>query len=233
MALVLSVATAIAYIDGFNFYYGAVKGTPYKWLNFSSLLQGMFPAFTVTEIKYFTARVSGRSFDLQAPIRQQMYWRALGTLPNLSIIEGNFLTKPKSMALARARRYPMRARVLNMLCPDMKYSENGVLLVRVLKTEEKGSDVNLAAHLINDAHLNRFNEAIVVSGDSDLCQAVKIVTAQVGKPVTVANPQRRTSRELRSVSTSYRHIHDSELKRNLFPDSLVDAHGTFTKPASW
>ena len=80
MALAFLVANAIAYIDGFNFYYGAVKGTPYKWLNFRSLLEGMFPAFQVTEIKYFTARVTGRWFDLQAPIRQEMYWRALRTL---------------------------------------------------------------------------------------------------------------------------------------------------------
>ena len=233
MALVLSVAKAIAYIDGFNFYYGAVKGTPYKWLNLRSLLEGMFPAFRVTEIKYFTARVAGRWFDLQAPIRQEIYWRALRTLPNLSIIEGTFLTKPKSMAIARARQYPLRAALIKLLCPDMKCSENGVLLVRVLKTEEKGSDVNLAAHLINDAHLNRFDEAIVVSGDSDLCEAVKIVTAQIGKPVTVANPQRRVSRELGGVATHYRHVHESELKRNLFPPSLTDTHGTFTKPLSW
>ena len=25
------------YVDGFNLYYGAVKGTPYKWLNINAL----------------------------------------------------------------------------------------------------------------------------------------------------------------------------------------------------
>jgi uncharacterized LabA/DUF88 family protein len=123
--------------------------------------------------------------------------------------------------------------LIQALCPDIKFSENGVLLARVLKTEEKGSDVNLAAHLINDAHLNLFDEAIVVSGDSDLCEAVRIVTSQIGKPVTVANPQTRSSRELIAVATNYRHLHESELKRNLFPNTLIDANGTFTKPSSW
>ena len=193
----------------------------------------MFPTFNLVETKYFTAHVSGRWFDPQAPLRQDIYWRALRTLPNFSIIEGSFLTKPKSMAVARASKYPLRATLLSKLCPDMKYSPNGVLLVRVLKTEEKGSDVNLAAHLINDAHRNRFDEAIVVSGDSDLCEAVRIVTADIGKTVIVANPQRRTSRELSGVATHYRHVHESELKRSLFPNSLTDAHGIITKPSSW
>jgi hypothetical protein len=29
----------IVYIDGFNLYYGAVKGTPYKWLDLKSVCQ--------------------------------------------------------------------------------------------------------------------------------------------------------------------------------------------------
>jgi uncharacterized LabA/DUF88 family protein len=127
----------------------------------------------------------------------------------------------------------LRAWFLEKLCRDLSFSENRVLLAYVLKTEEKGSDVNLAAHLIHDAHSNRFDEAIVISGDSDLCEAVKIVTSQIGKPVTIANPQTRVSRSLTKVATHYRHVHESELKRNLFPSSLSDAHGAFTKPLVW
>ena len=46
------------YIDGFNLYYGAVKGTSHKWLDlktaFAMLLQ---PHHQITAIKYFTAQV--------------------------------------------------------------------------------------------------------------------------------------------------------------------------------
>ena len=227
------MANAIAYIDGFNFYYGAVKGTPFKWLNFSSLLQGMFPSLYLAEIKYFTAHVSARPSDPEAPTRQNIYWRALETIPNLQIIEGSFLKNTKSMAVARGHQYPLRAWLLEKLCPDLKFSDDGTLLVRVLKTEEKGSDANLATHLVNDAHLSRFDEAIVVSGDSDLCQAVSLVTNQLGRPVTVANPQSRSSRRLLAAATNYRHIHESELRQNLFPPTLTDGHGTFTKPSTW
>lgn len=45
---------------------------------------------------------------------------------------------------------------------------------RVWKNEEKGSDVNLAIHLLNDAWNNRFDVAVVVSNDSDLAEAMRL-----------------------------------------------------------
>jgi hypothetical protein len=51
------MAKVNVYIDGFNLYYGALKGTPYKWLDLSRLCQTLLPSDTIHEIKYFTARV--------------------------------------------------------------------------------------------------------------------------------------------------------------------------------
>ena len=76
------------YIDGFNFYYGAVRGTNYKWLDFSALFQKLFPNNTLGRIRYFTAPVKARQPDLEQQARQQMYLRALETLPDLSIHYG-------------------------------------------------------------------------------------------------------------------------------------------------
>jgi hypothetical protein len=52
------------YIDGFNLYYGCLKGSPFKWLDPSKLCPHLLPkGHQVHEIKYYTARVSwpGRS----------------------------------------------------------------------------------------------------------------------------------------------------------------------------
>jgi hypothetical protein len=87
----------------------------------------LFPSDQINKIKYFTARVSARPSDPDQPIRQATYWRALQTIPNLSIIEGSFLVKPVTMPLANT---------------------NPQQYARVIKTEEKGSDVNLATHLL-------------------------------------------------------------------------------------
>ena len=81
------------YVDGFNLYYGAVKGTPFKWLDLVQLARQLVPAgHVVDKLKYFTARVSGVS-DAGAPARQQAYLSALGTLAEVQIYFGSFLAK--------------------------------------------------------------------------------------------------------------------------------------------
>jgi CRISPR/Cas system endoribonuclease Cas6 (RAMP superfamily) len=90
------------YIDGFNFYYAAVKGTRYKWLDFSSLCHLLLPRDSVHRIKYFTAYIKARPGDPDQAIRQQTYLRALKTIPILTIIRGHFLSHTVSMPLANS-----------------------------------------------------------------------------------------------------------------------------------
>jgi hypothetical protein len=93
------MANAYVYIDGFNLYYGALRSSPYRWLDLSALCARMLPGDTAVAIKYFTAMVSARSHDPQKPTRQQAYLRALRTRPNISIIFGHFLTHSVRMVL--------------------------------------------------------------------------------------------------------------------------------------
>ena len=67
----------IVYVDGFNLYYGALRGTPYKWLDVVALCRALLPRHEVTGVKYFTARVSPRESDPQQRTRQQVYLRAI------------------------------------------------------------------------------------------------------------------------------------------------------------
>ena len=46
------------YVDGFNFYYGCVRGTLYRWLDFGGYFRTIFPNYTVNRIRYFTAMVN-------------------------------------------------------------------------------------------------------------------------------------------------------------------------------
>jgi hypothetical protein len=90
----------IVYIDGYNLYYGAIKRTPYKWLNIAAMCDTLLPSDNIKQIKYFTALVTPRPSDPGQLTRQQTYHRALRTLPNLSIILGRFLTHSVTMARA-------------------------------------------------------------------------------------------------------------------------------------
>ncbi len=87
------------YVDAFNLYYGCLKDTPYRWLNLAELCRLMLPYDTINQIKYFTAKVSARPSDPNQPVRQQTYLRALQTIPNLSIIYGQFKTSTAWMHL--------------------------------------------------------------------------------------------------------------------------------------
>lgn len=202
------------YIDAFNLYFGCVKDTPYKWLDLSRLCRILLPKHQIERIKYFTANVKSLPNDPHAPQRQQLYLRALRTLPGLEIIYGHFLSHTVRMPLAN---------------PGAAQPKT----VEVIKTEEKGSDVNLAIHLLHDAYQERYECAVVISGDSDLLTAVQIVKNDLRKPVGVLNPQRRPSRMLQRHATFYKHIRPGVLAVSQFPATLRDEHGSFSKPQGW
>jgi len=202
------------YIDAFNLYFGAVRGTPFKWLNLDQLCRIVLPRNDIEQIKYFTARVNARPSDPDQPTRQATYLRALATIPHLTVYCGHFLTHTVMMPLA------------NPVSGQNPYAE-------VFKTEEKGSDVNLAAQLLHDAHCNRFECAVILSGDSDLLMPLRIVKEDLHKPVGVINPQQIPCRVLEKHATFYKHIRPAALRKSQFPSPMQDAKGTFTKPSGW
>lgn len=200
------------YIDGFNLYYGSLKKTPYKWLNVGKLCQVMLPTHTIQSIKFFTANVSGRSHDPQLPVRQQIYFRALKTIPNLTLIYGHFLTHSVPMVLTGS--IPVKR-------------------VWVDKTEEKGSDVNLATHLLHDSFMKEFDAAVLITNDSDLATPVRVVSQILHLPIGILNPHDRNSRTLQQYATFVKRIRQSHLIASQFSDKLTDGKGEFHKPTEW
>lgn len=199
------------YVDGFNLYYGAVKGTPYRWLDLARFCAVLLPRDTIHRIRYYTAMVKPRPHDSGQGIRQATYLRALQTIPNLTIHEGHFLSHVVVMPSAT----------------------NPAKMVKVIKTEEKGSDVNLASHLLRDAFTDDFDVAVVVSNDSDLLEPIRIVQSELGKPVGILNPQKHPSIVLKKEARFFKSIRKSALARSQFPRELKDAWGIIKKPVGW
>jgi uncharacterized LabA/DUF88 family protein len=206
------VAKVNVYIDGFNLFYGALKKTPFKWLDLSRLCQALLPSDAIQEIKYFTARVSAWPGKPSSAHDQGLYIRALKTIPNLSIKYGHFLTHTVPMYLA-AVTPPKR--------------------VWVEKTEEKGSDVNLASHLVRDAFQKQFEVAVLVTNDSDLAEPVRIVAEELKMPVGILNPHQHHSKELQRYATFVKRIRQGHLVASQFPATMRDGKGAFSKPAGW
>lgn len=200
------------YIDAFNLYFGALRKTSYKWLNLESLCQAYLPGNDIRAIKYFTAKVSARPNDLQQPVRQQTYIRAISTLPKVSVIYGHYLS------------HTVSARLANPPAGASPY-------IDIIKTEEKGSDVNLAAHLLHDAHLNRFDIAVVISNDSDLLEPIKLVRTELDKKVGILNPHKKPSRAIVPHIDFIKQIRAGFFAECQFPDIFNDPQGTIRKPA--
>ncbi|MFQ6607141.1 MAG: NYN domain-containing protein [Fidelibacterota bacterium] len=100
----------------------------------------------------------------------------------------------------------------------------------VIKTEEKGSDVNLATHLLNDAYQDKYDVGVVVSNDSDLLEPIKIVRKTLKKKIGILNPYRYPSKVLLPVADFYKPIRKGVLNKSLFSDVLEDDKGTCHKP---
>jgi hypothetical protein len=212
------------YIDGFNLYRGRLKGTPYRWLDLGALCTALFPHLTIKRIRYFTAAVMAFSHDPQAPVRQDIYLRALGTIPNLTVHkEGWFASYPALLPqfpLAHPR--------------GLSQSPNRV---QILKNEEKRTDVDLATYLLMDCFSGDFDAAVVISNDADLVLPIEMVKTKFGKQIGVINPHpkgKMSGHLARAASYHKRSINNSVLARCQFPDPVLDAGGRqIAKPPSW
>ena len=154
----------VAYIDGLNFYYGAVRNRPtLKWLDQRAMLERLLPHENVNIIRYFSAPVIRNATDPDAPARQAVYFRALATIPALVMHEGRMAVRTKRGVLLPKSHPPQFANIEVF--------------------EEKRTDVNIASYLLMDAFAGQYDTAVVVSNDSDLTTPIEMVVNRLGKRV--------------------------------------------------
>ncbi len=213
----------IVYIDGFNLYYGALKNSPHRWLDLGALCATLLPGHTIKKIRYFTAIVVDFRHDPQASVRQEVYLRAVRTIPNVVIHrDGWFSQHPRMLP-----QYPLAYR----------NPRKSPVSVQVLRLEEKRTDVDIATHLLVDCFSGEFDEAVVISNDSDLALPIEMVRLKFNKRIGVINPQQksRMNNNLRKAASYYfNKISKVALSNCQFPPTLTDSAGrTIVKPAIW
>lgn len=160
----------------------------------------------------------------QKHVRQQVYFRALQTLPNVDLIFGNYVTNPARMPLYDE----WKAGIKKLVC--------------VAKQEEKGTDVNLATHIVRDGFRREFDVAAVLTSDSDLAEPFRIVTQELYLPLILLHPYvadaqgilREPAKKLRVyVGDRIKKIREGLLAASQLPETLVDPHGHITRPYEW
>ena len=200
----------ISYIDGFNLYFGikASDSRHHLWLDLVALSRNLsMPFQDIVEVKYFTARISGPGSKQK---RQSTYLDALGTL-DAAVFK---------MFFGKYQDEPQKCR----LCGG----EDTV-------SHEKMTDVNIAVEMMSGAFQDRFDTALLISADSDLCPPVSAICSLFPeKRVVVGFPPARRSGELAKVASNMFVVGRTSLAKSQFPVEIRTSSGVvLKKPATW
>lgn len=154
------------YVDGFNLYFGlkAKHGRKYLWRDLQALSASLLrPGQVLEKVTYFTARVRRDSAGEQ---RQFHYLEALVRHCSLvTIVDGRFQEK-------------------SCWCRQCQATWTVY--------EEKETDVNIAVALVEDAVQDRYDTAVIISADSDLCPGIRSVKRlRPSKRIIAAFPPRK------------------------------------------
>lgn len=230
-------ATAV-YIDGYNLYYGRIRGTPYKWLDvvtlFDRLLHDQDPSSELISVCYFSAPALGRfaTHGEASVLAQQDYHRALKQVhpERLSMVLGKHSYDKDGTSLPRFEEGKPFDRTDR---------------VKVWKLEEKQTDVNLALSMYRAACSGKFQQFVVCSNDSDAAPALAALRADF-KDLTigVVTPRRPPSADgssHRSVSSSLdehsnwtrQYLLDAELEAAQLRAVIPTRKKPIRKPPHW
>ncbi|MCX6614596.1 MAG: NYN domain-containing protein [Acidobacteria bacterium] len=101
--------------------------------------------------------------------------------------------------------------------------------------EEKQTDVNIAIRLMQAAVQDRYDHAVIVSGDTDLLPAVRAVhTTFPGKQVGVVIPIGRSSEEMKKQADFHHKMKEAYLRASRLADPLALTDGTVLHcPPNW
>ena len=240
-----------AYVDAYNLYYGGRhccgRGTAgWRWLDVRALLESILAASgswapaRLDRVVYCTARIDAVT-NPSAYADQDVYLKALLASGSVDWIEyGTYVARTKTALVATEDPATRRPVVSTSGWPLMVQDRSGTavpearFMVRYLHLEEKGSDVNLASHLLLDVLSGAVDAAIVVSNDSDLAYPVRTARARV--PVGMVNPRGGTfAGDLTGKPGDGvgRHWWSKLSQAHYLAHQLPDPADRFTKPPGW
>jgi len=226
------------YVDGYNLYYGRLRGTPFKWLDVVQLFQALLAQRDQNEslelVNIFTtpALANFATHDTASVEAQSAYHRALKALygERCQTIYGNH-TFDKSGTL------------LPVFVRGQPYDRTN--RTRIWKLEEKKTDVNLALCMYRDACKGRYDRVILVSNDSDaepaldaIRQDFPLLTIGVVMPIRPPSPgtnlHRRASGSLVNLAHwTLPHLTDDQLNQAQLPVKIATKKKPIFKPEHW
>jgi len=187
----------VSFIDGFNLYHAVcdLNKNYLKWTN----LWGLSEAFIKRSQEqlqdvYFFTAYA--TWRERSHLRHIKYVQALGA-NGVKTVLGHFKEKQRSCHKCHS-----------------KFTLH----------EEKQTDINIAIHLLDLAHKNLLDKALIVTADSDLCPVIDLVKDSFPNiEISILVPPNRyhIARELRNKVQTMR-IKQHHLENNLLPEKITD-----------
>ena len=224
------------YIDGFNLYYGCLRGTTYKWLDVFKLFNDYVIPSSLSEptsldvfVKYFTAQIIDKAAKSSSSVQDQIaYHRALHfsyEQDRLEIIKGYYsLTKNSAYQVDRN---------------DPKKAPKDCERVEIWKLEEKQTDVNIAIESLFDVMTDPDLQQIVfVTNDTDIAPVMKKIQAlkkvRIGLVIPTSLQARNPNNDLAQYADWVRDcIQEYELAAAQLPRLIKGERTPAAKPISW
>lgn len=230
--------TTAVYVDGYNFYYGRIRGTPYKWIDvvrlFERLVHEQTPTSQMTLVRYFSAFCLAR----------------FSTHGNASTIAQDSFLRGHEVRHGSRFQKTMGTHTHDRSGTKMPRYVDGQAFnradrVKVWKLEEKQTDVNIALAMYRDAASGRFSQLVVCSNDSDVEPVLRAIREDFpGIRLGVITPRRppeagaavhRNMMSSLSANAHWArsHIHDEELASCQLPDRIQTGKKPIDRPAHW
>lgn len=216
-AAVSPIRRTIIYVDGFNLYFGLVNQgwRKYLWLDLAKFGESVLrPDQRLLRVNYFTSEITGPPDKLA---RQRSYLAALRTLKSVTIHRGRYESNQVSCAQCG----------VSMACPQCHkvwYDNN-----------EKMTDVKIATGMLVDAFQDRYDDAILISGDADQKPAIEHIRALYrSKNVFVCFPPARKSYDLQTVASGIISTTEEMFRKSQFDNVVTTSPGrSVSKPPTW
>jgi 6-hydroxy-3-succinoylpyridine 3-monooxygenase len=230
------------YIDGYNFYYGCLRGTPYKWLDLLPLFdRHILPSELIKDadgrqrqsvllqspaIKFFTAKILETVARAPDSVSSQArYHTALRKQHEgrIELVEGYYAVNK------------MKVKIVDAEAPDSP--PRACQEIQAWKVEEKQSDVNLALQAYHDAITGQIDQAVIVTNDTDIAPALEMIRTHtkvlIGIVVPTTDHTRQPNTDLvKRAHWTRRHITAHELAACQLP-RVIPGRKPTTKPESW
>lgn len=188
----------VVYVDGFNLYFGMkeAKLDYYKWLNIRKLIDKLLQTHQILLEIKYFTSRVNNNPDKQK--RQSTYIEALEGV-GIKIIYG---------------KYQDNYEECNRCGHSWKLAK------------EKMTDVNIATEMVIDAFGDKYDMAMLISGDSDLVPPIKAIhTNFPSKRVLVAFPPKRHNVSLTLVAKGNLIIGKNNILKSQFEEQVLSKNG--------